>query len=388
VRDFVDESRRVSPVELSEAAQQKSEFRGAAAAWLAKSVPEEWRSNRGALSEDDETRLRSLWDRLLFEGGYAGLSLPQEYGGRGLSLEEEVIFHELSAREQAPDGLGRIGKILTAPTLITHGSEYQKATYLPKIFSGEHVWCQGFSEPGAGSDLASVKTQARKVDGGYVINGTKTWTSFSKHAHRCLLLAETDSSAGRYKNLSLFLVDMKQSTVTIDPIKQISGSEHFSETHFDNTFVADEDLVGAEGEGWRVAMTILENERGIVEAITRYVEIRADIDQLETCCVSDPHTMDRVRELDARAEVMKWQVAKSVAVQDDPREFARASMVLKVWWSELWQQVTSLAASVDCEQHRSHWRHQYLESRSASIYSGTNEIQRNIIAERVLRLPK
>lgn len=368
--------------------QDKAEFRAAAAQWLAASVPQEWRDNRGALNEDEETRLRGLWDRILFEGGYAGLSLPREYGGQGLTLEEEVVFHELAAREQAPDGLGRIGKILTAPTLITHGTEYQKATYLPKIFSGEHVWCQGFSEPGAGSDLASVKTNARKVEGGFLIKGKKTWTSFGRHAHRCLLLAETDSSAPRYKNLSLFLVDMKQPGITVDPIKQISGSAHFAETQFDDAFVSDDDIVGAPGDGWRVAMTILENERGIVEAITRYVEIRADIDLLESCCVTSDRLVDRVLELDARAEVMKWQVAKSVASEDDAKEFARSSMVLKVWWSELWQEVTSLAASVTCEQHRDHWRHQYLESRSASIYSGTNEIQRNIIAERVLRLPK
>lgn len=363
-------------------------FRRDAQEWLRDNVSREWREGRGGLSEEDETRLRREWDQRLFEGGYAGLSLPRAYGGQGLGLEEEVIFHQLAAQEQAPDGLARIGKILTAPTLITLGTERQRAAYLPRIFSGEDVWCQGFSEPGAGSDLASVKCTARRTEGGWLVRGTKIWTSFAKHADRCLMLAQTDPDAPRYKNLTLFLLDMKQDAVRVEPIKQISGSEHFAETHYDDAFVSDDDVVGAAGDGWRVAMTVLANERGIVEAITRYVEIRADIDVLESCCVrDDAHALNAVSGLDARTEVLRWQVAKAVAAQDADAQ-ARTSMVLKVWWSELWQEVTTFASTVECATHREHWRHQYLESRAATIFSGTSEIQRNIIAERVLRMPK
>lgn len=363
-------------------------FRRDAESWLAANVDEHWRKNRGALSEDEETRLRAEWDRKLFAGGYAGLSLPVEYGGQGLGLAEEVIFGELAARAQAPDGLGRIGKILTAPTLIAHGTEWQKATYLPPIMSGEHVWCQGFSEPGSGSDLASVSCSARRVDGGYLVRGRKTWTSFSKHAHRCLVLARTDEDAPRYRNLSLLLLDMHAPGVEISPVKQISGSEHFSETTFDDVFVAEQDLVGAEGEGWRMAMTVLANERGAVEGITRYVEIRADMDLLLGCCAQAGEFTERLQELDTRVELVRWQVSKAVERQHTDAHFLRSSMVLKVIWSELWQELTSLAARLSCAEHREHWRHQYLESRSATIYSGTSEIQRNIIAERVLGLPK
>lgn len=363
-------------------------FRRNAQEWLRDNVSKEWREGRGGLSEEDETRLRREWDHRLFEGGYAGLSLPREYGGQGLGLEEEVIFHQLAAQEQAPDGLARIGKILTAPTLIALGTEYQKSTYLPKIFSGEQVWCQGFSEPGAGSDLANIRCVARRTEGGWLVRGTKIWTSFAKHGDRCLMLAQTDPDAPRYKNLTLFLLDMKQDAVRVEPIRQISGSEHFAETHYDDAFVADEDVVGAPGEGWRVAMTVLANERGIVEAITRYVEIRADIDVLaDCCCAGDLHRLDTVAGFDARAEVLRWQVARAVAA-DGPVEEARTSMVLKVWWSEFWQEVTSFASALECPTHREHWRHQYLESRAATIFSGTSEIQRNIIAERVLGLPK
>jgi alkylation response protein AidB-like acyl-CoA dehydrogenase len=369
-------------------ASSEDQFRSDAERWLAENVSERWRQNRGALDEDEETRLRSEWDRKLHQGGYAGLSLPVEYGGQGLGLAEEVVFGELAARAQAPDGLARIGKILTAPTLIAHGTEFQKSTYLPPIMSGEHVWCQGFSEPGSGSDLASVSCSAKKVEGGYLVNGRKTWTSFSRHAHRCLLLARSDDQAPRYRNLSLLLLDMHAPGVSLSPIKQISGSQHFTETFFEDVFVADQDLVGAEGEGWRMAMTVLANERGTVEGITRYVEIRADMDLLQQCCARPGEAEDRLRELDTRVELVRWQVSKAVARQEDPQSYLRSSMVLKVTWSELWQELTGLAATLSCPAHRAHWRHQYLESRSATIYSGTSEIQRNIIAERVLGLPK
>ena len=366
-----------------------STFRERAAAWLQENVPAEWRENRGALSEDDETRIRHDWDRRLYAGGFAGISLPTEYGGQGRSVEDEVAFFELAARMQAPDGLARVGKILTAPTLISVGTDEQRARYLPKILSGEEVWCQGFSEPGAGSDLANVSTSARRTEGGWLIRGTKTWTSFSKHAHRCLMLARSDAEAPRYRNLTFFLLDMSQPGVLVEPIKQISGSEHFAETHYDDVFVSDEDVLGGVGDGWRVAMTVLANERGLIEGIVRYVEIRADVDTLAgCCCAAEPDRMRVVRRLDARTEVIRWQVAKAVAVRDDPREGLRAAAVLKAWWSEFWQEVTNFASTLDCPTHREHWRHQYLESRSATIYSGTSEIQRNVIAERVLGLPK
>jgi alkylation response protein AidB-like acyl-CoA dehydrogenase len=365
------------------------DFRDRAAAWLRDSVPAEWRENRGALNEDDESRIRSEWDRTLFRGGFAGISLPTEYGGQGRAMEDEIAFFELAARMQAPDGLGRIGKILTAPTLITLGTEEQKAKYLRPILSGEEVWCQGFSEPGAGSDLASVSTRATRTEGGWLIRGTKTWTSFSRHAHRCLMLAKTDPDGSRYHNLTFFLLDMKQPTVRVEPIRQISGSSHFAETHYEDTFVPDSDVLGEVNGGWRVAMTVLGNERGLIEGIVRYVEIRADVDLLQTCCCAGNPGLSRVVDkLDARAEVLRWQVTKAVAVREDEREGWRAASVLKAWWSEFWQEVTHFASTLDCAEHREHWRHQYLESRSATIYSGTSEIQRNVMAERILGLPK
>jgi alkylation response protein AidB-like acyl-CoA dehydrogenase len=364
-------------------------FRAGALAWLTENVPAEWRENRGALREEDEVRIRREWDRKLFEGGYSGISLPLEFGGQGRSLEDEVTFFELAAKLQAPDGLARIGKILTAPTLITLGTDAQKSTYLPRILSGEDVWCQGFSEPGAGSDLASVKATARRTDGGWLIRGSKTWTSLSQYAHRCLMLVRTDAEAPRYRNLTLFMLNMDQPGVTVEPIKQISGGQHFAETHYNDAFVADEDVLGKVGEGWKVAMTILANERGLIEGMVRYVEIRADVDTLLSCCCpSDPALRPAAERFDAKTEILRWQVAKAVAVREDEVEGLKAASVLKAWWSEFWQEVTHFASTLDCAVHREHWRYQYLESRSATIFSGTSEIQRNVIAERVLGLPK
>ena len=178
-----------------ETLQPREEFLSRAEVWLGATVPQRWADNRGALSEDEKIQIRSDWDRQLYEGGYAGLSIPREYGGQGLGLREEVLFHEAAARAHAPEGIGRVGKILTAPTLIKHGTSTQRSAYLPGIIRGEQVWCQGFSEPGAGSDLANITSTARKVDGGYLVTGQKTWTSFAQYAEKAILLARTDVNA-------------------------------------------------------------------------------------------------------------------------------------------------------------------------------------------------
>jgi alkylation response protein AidB-like acyl-CoA dehydrogenase len=363
-------------------------FAACAEKWLAANVPEVWVIHRGALSEDETTEIRMEWDRQLYRGGYAGLSLPVAYGGQGLGLKEEIVFGELAARAHAPDGFGRIGRILTAPTLIAWGTPEQQNRYLPPILQGEEIWCQGFSEPGAGSDLASVSTFARRVGGGYYIQGQKIWTSFARNAHRSLLLAKTDDAVPRYKNLTMFLVDMRQPGIVIKPIRQISGTSHFAEVFFDGAFVDDGDRLGAPGEGWKVAMTVLANERGGVEGISRYVEIRGDFDILQQCCARTPEDRRIAAGFEVRLELVRWQVAKSLARQEDEAAFTSAVGVLKLMWSELWQEIAAAGIASMCPAHESHWRHEYLEVRSATIYAGSSEIQRNIIGDRILGLPR
>lgn len=367
---------------------QREAFTNAASAWLKDNVPSRWRENRGSLSEAESDEIRHEWDRQLYRGGYAGLSLPTAFGGQGLSPAEEVIFHDLAAREQAPDGLSRIGRILTAPTLIGHGSETQRERYLPRILNGDEIWCQGFSEPNAGSDLAGVACRAVAVEGGYLVSGRKTWTSFAKLADRCLLLAVTDASAARHHNLTMFLLDMKQPGVTISPIRQASGLSHFAEVQFENVFVATGDRVSEEGTGWQVAMTTLMNERGGIEATTRYVEIRADMDLLLESNRDRPEYAAILDELDIRVELVRWQVSKAIDLELDSPEFLRATSILKLLWSELWQETSAFGLRTMSPGTSDHWRLQYLETRAASIYSGSNEIQRNIISERILGLPR
>lgn len=376
-------------MDRDENAQAIEDFAVKAEAWLAANVPARWREHRGALSNSEADGFRREWDRQLSDGGFAGLGLPKEFGGQGLGLAEEVVFHVLAAKAQAPDGLARVGKILTAPMLVSHGTEAQRAKYLPKILSGEEVWCQGFSEPGAGSDLAGVSTIARKTEGGYLVSGRKTWTSFVQHASRCLVLAQTDREAPRYKNLSMFLVDMNQPGIVVNDIKQISGAVHFAEVQFEDTFVAEEDRVGAEGDGWNIAMKVLTDERGGTETATRYVEIRADMDLLLASCAGRPELANELQDLDVRTELLRWQLSKVVDLETDQSdEFWRAISILKVLWSELWQDVARAGLEAMMPGDREHWRNQYLESKAVSIYSGTNEIQRNIISERVLGLPR
>jgi alkylation response protein AidB-like acyl-CoA dehydrogenase len=364
-------------------------FSARAETWLAENVPDRWRDNRGSLSNVESDQIRHDWDRQLALGGFAGISLPREYGGQGRGLAEEIAFSVLAGKAKAPDGFGRVAKVLVAPMLIARGTERQRATYVPSIVSGEQVWCQGFSEPEAGSDLAGMKTRAVKIDGGYEITGRKTWTSFAQHADFCFVLARTDVAAPRYKNLGMFLVDMQRPGVTVHDIKQISGAVHFAEVHLDRVFVPDDDLVGTEGEGWSIAMQLLQNERGGTESAARYVEIRADVDLLLASCQARPELVDVISDLDIRAELLRWQLAKVADLESDGgTAFERAVSILKVLWSELWQDVTRAGIEAMVAADRDHWQFQYFESRAVSIYSGTNEIQRNIIAERVLGLPR
>ncbi|RRQ25638.1 acyl-CoA dehydrogenase [Rhodococcus sp. Eu-32] len=366
------------------------QFAAKAEQWLADAVPAKWKNNRGTLTGHEMDELRREWDFILWEGGYSGLSIPKEYGGRGLGLAEEIIFHVLAGSAQAPDGLARVGKSLVAPMLIKNGTEAQRSKYIPSIMNGTEVWCQGFSEPEAGSDMANIQMRARRVDGGYILNGVKTWTSFAQHARRCFVLAQTQPEARRYRNLSMFLVDMDQPGVSISNIKQISGAMHFAETRFDDVFVADEDRVGDDGDGWGVAMRVLGDERGGIETAARYVEIRSDVDALLSALGDNPRYADRLKDLDIRTELVRWQLAKIADLETtgDEAKLGRAASVLKLMWSELWQDVTRLGVTRTPVEEHKHWTYQYLEARAVTIYGGSSEIQRNILSERVLGLPR
>jgi alkylation response protein AidB-like acyl-CoA dehydrogenase len=367
--------------------EQVAGFRAEVRGWLDSAIPRQWRDNREQLSPGEARAVQQDWDALLHRSGYAGLAWPAEYGGRGLGAIEELVYYEESARANAPDGFGRIGRVLAGPTIIACGTEEQQAKYLPRILDGSEIWCQGFSEPSAGSDLAAVSTTATRTEGGYLVTGQKTWTSFAQYARRCLMLAKTSDSP-RHRNLTFLLLDMDQPGIDVRPIKQISGDEEFSEVFFDRAFVADPDRVGKEGAGWQVAMTVLTNERGTIEAGTRLVEITSEVDILLSCCASGTGYRDRAQQLRERTDLLRWHVLRSTEEKASGADWFRSGSTLKVIWSELLQECARLGTQTGCERHRDYWRHRYLESRAASIYSGTNEIQRNIIADRVLNIPR
>ncbi|WP_204249334.1 acyl-CoA dehydrogenase family protein [Frondihabitans sp. PAMC 28766] len=361
-------------------------FRAEVSTWVAEAIPTEWRDTRQALGPDDVQRIQRSWDEALFEGGFAGLSWPEEYGGRGFGPIEDLIYYEESSKANAPDGFGRIGRVLAGPTIIAAGTEAQKQKYLPRILDSSEIWCQGFSEPGAGSDLAAVGTRAVKVDGGYRITGQKIWTSFAQYSKRCLMLAKSSTELPRHHNLSFFLLDMEQDGIDVRPIRQINGEQEFNEVFFTDVFVADEDLIGGEHEGWAVAMTVLSNERGTTEAATRLVEATTEIDLLGSCCSADkPHDAIRLQD---RKELLRWHILRATEEKAAGEDWFTAGSVLKVQWSELIQDATRLGIDTRCPIHRDYWRHSYLASKAMSIYSGTNEIQRNIITDRVLKVAR
>ena len=361
-------------------------FREEVRAWLEQAIPASWRDSRGSLTLEERQQAQRDWDTTLHRGGYAGLAWPAEYGGRSFGPIEELIYYEESSRANAPEGFGRIGRVLAGPTIIAAGTEEQKAKYLPRILDASEIWCQGFSEPGAGSDLAAVSTTAKKVDGGYLINGQKIWTSFAQWSKRCLLLAKSSNELPRHRNLSFFLLDMEQEGVDVRPIRQINGEEEFSEVFFTDVFVANEDLVGEEHGGWGVAMTVLSNERGTTEAATRLVEASTQIDLLLSCCASD--TRVDAKPLDERRELLRWHILRATEEKANDLDWFTAGSILKVQWSELIQDSTRAGLDSGCVKHRKYWRHNYLESKAMSIYSGTNEIQRNIITDRVLKVAR
>jgi alkylation response protein AidB-like acyl-CoA dehydrogenase len=338
---------------------------------------------------DANVQLGRCWDSLLAEAGYAGLSWPPEYGGRGLGVVEEVIFYEECTRAGAPDGFSRFTQHLLGNLLIEFGTPAQQEKYLPGMLDGSQLWCQGSSEPGAGSDLAAVITTADRRGDEYLINGRKTWTSWAHVSDFCWLLAKSDRTARRHHNLSLLLVDMHQPGVVVTPIRQITGASGFNEVSFIDARVGAQDRVGTEHEGWSLMRWTLSRERGVYQSMRRYLEISHYLRHAEACQREVADGRAEVTErLKAGLELVWWHVVRCVEEAALGLDSRAAESVLKLYWSELWQEIAHFGLSLRCEQHLDFWRDVYLYSRSTTIWAGTSEIQRNNISERVLGMPR
>src|SRR5690348_10410373 len=274
---------------------QEQAFRDELREWLDRNNP-----GREPAGDEEAFQFRRAWQRKLHENGYAGLSWPKEYGGRGATLIEGAIFNEEMARAKAPAAANVLGLAMGGPVVIHHGTEEQKRRFLEPILSAEEIWCQGFSEPESGSDLASLKTKAVKSNGGWKVTGQKVWTTFAHEAKWCMLVARTDTGAAKHKGLTYFICDMEQDGVDVRPLVQITGEAEFNEVFFEGAYIPDENVVGGEGNGWMVAITTLMNERaglggGAAVALSR--DLGALIELIKEKGLQDDRSEEHTSEL-------------------------------------------------------------------------------------------
>jgi alkylation response protein AidB-like acyl-CoA dehydrogenase len=366
-------------------------FRDELRAWFADNDP--GREPEG--DEDVHYAWRRDFQRRLADDGWAAVHWPVEYGGRGATLTQSAIFFEELGRSGAPIMANVLGLLLAGPTIMAYGTPEQKDRYLNPILTAEEIWCQGFSEPDAGSDLASLKTRAVKDGDEWVITGQKVWTSGAQYSKWCMLVARTDSEVAKHKGLTYFLMDMEQPGVQVVPLRQITGESEFNELFIDGARVPDENVVGGVGNGWRVALTTLMNERSGL-AFFLQVRLRQLLDRLiaEAAArdlLDDPVVADRLGELHLKAEVLRLTAYRGLTTIQKYGQPGPEGSLTKWMWSETNQQLTQFAADLlgpDALVAGGRWSYELLRARGNSIEGGTTEVLKNIVAERVLGLPK
>src|ERR671937_247445 len=340
------------------------------------------------------------WSRKLYDAGYAGMTWPEEYGGHGAPYSHQAIQLEEFARHEAPQHMNVIALGMAGPTIMAHGSEEQKERYLHKMLTAEEIWCQGFSEPGAGSDLAAVRTRIEPANGHFVVNGQKVWSSFAHIADFCILVGLTDPEAPRYKGLTYVIVDMHAPGVEVRPLTQITGHAEFNEIFLTDVKVPRENLLGGAGDGWSVAMTTLLHERGTLGfalAATLDVAVRKLLALAKERDVTDPILRDRIAREWIELQAIRYTNYRALTTLTKTGIPGPEGSASKLVWSEANQRLTKLALEILGSQAQlldgggyaeGYWQYQQLRSRGNTIEAGTSEILRNIIAERVLGLPR
>ncbi len=395
-------------MQLSFSAEDE-QFREEIAAWLTNHLCGEFEQIRGRGGPGDEHMFpqeRKDWERKLAEGGWTCIGWPQEYGGRGASIEQQVIFHEEYARAGGPGRMGHIGEGLTGPTLIAFGSEAQKNRFLPGIVNGSEYWCQGYSEPGAGSDLANVKTSAQFEDGPggsagrWLINGQKVWTSNARQSEFCFVIARTDPASVGHKGLGFFLMPMDQPGIEVRPIEQLTGTSEFNEVFFDNAECGENDIVGDPGAGWKVAMGLLGFERG-VSTLGQQMLFQNELDEIiriakDNGAAQDPLIRQRIADAHIGLKIMRYNSLRTLSSGGDGT-LQKEAVIYKLYWATWHRNLGKLAMDVlgpeseilEAEPYQlNRLQSMYLFARSDTIYGGTNQIQRNMIAERTLGMPR
>jgi alkylation response protein AidB-like acyl-CoA dehydrogenase len=370
---------------------EESEFRDEFRAWLAENHPGAPPNGGG----DGSYQWWRDYQRRLAEAGWAAVHWPVEFGGRGASLTQSAIFFEELARARAPLPANVLGLLLAGPTIMIWGTEEQKERFLAPILTAEEIWCQGFSEPDAGSDLASLKTRAVKSDGGWLVTGQKVWTSGAQYSKWCMLVARTDSEAPKHKGLTYFLLDMEQEAVQVRPLRQITGESEFNELFIEEAQIPDEHVLGGVGNGWKVALTTLMNERAGL-AFFLQVRLRQLLDELfaeaaQRGLLDDPVVADRLGELHVKSEVLRLTAYRGLTAVERYGQPGPEGSLTKWMWSETNQQLTQLAADLigpEALAAGGSWSYELLRARGNTIEGGTTEILKNIVAERVLGLPR
>jgi alkylation response protein AidB-like acyl-CoA dehydrogenase len=367
-------------------------FRDEFRAWLTDNPPP---PDPGEVADEARNAWRAAWQRQLYEGGWAAPGWPADYGGRSATLTQSAIYFEELGRARVPLPANVLGLLLGGPTLMVWGTDEQKGRYLAPILSADEIWCQGFSEPDAGSDLASLKTRAVKDGDDWVVTGQKVWTSAAQYSKWCMLVARTDPDAPKHKGLTYFLMDMEQEEVQVRPLRQITGEAEFNELFIEGARIPDENVVGGVGNGWKVALTTLMNERAGL-GFTLQIRLRQLLDDLiavaaERGLLDDPRYADQLAELHARCEAIRLMSWKGLTDAERYGQPGPEGSLVKWLWSDTNQQATQLAADIvgaDALVAGTRWSYELLRARGNSIEGGTTEILKNIVAERVLGLPR
>jgi alkylation response protein AidB-like acyl-CoA dehydrogenase len=368
-------------------------FRDKVRAWLKANAPKS-----DASESDHETLVanRRAWQKKLYEAGYVGITWPKEYGGRGGDFMDQLIFNDEMIVAQAPDPINVIGLGMGGPVVITHGTEEQKKRYLPPLLSAEEIWCQGFSEPNAGSDLSGLQTRAEDKGDHYLVNGQKVWTTLAHIAKWCMLLTRERREDNPRHGLTYLLVDMESPGVEVRPLVQITGDAEFNEIFFKDVKVPKSQILGEAGEGWAVAMTTLLHERG---TLGMALATRAQITAAELAehtrklgRGSDPLVRQKVAQYTIEARALQLNGYRALTAMKRNGIPGPEGSILKLMWSELNQRMAETAVDVAGAAGQvgetSGWKYQFLRSRANTIEAGTSEVLRNILAERVLGLPR
>jgi alkylation response protein AidB-like acyl-CoA dehydrogenase len=370
--------------------------------WLASELSGPFARVRGRGGPGDEHALtdeRRAWERRLGEAGWSCIGFPRAYGGRDATLTQQVIYYEEYARAGGPGRLGHIGEGLLGPTLVHFGSEQQKQRFLPKIVRGEEIWCQGYSEPNAGSDLANVQTRARLEGDAWVIEGQKVWTSWAQWSDWCFAICRSDPGSSRHHGLSYLLVPMQQPGIEIRPIVQITGTSEFSEVFYNGARTAAENVVGAPGEGWKVAMGTLAFERG-ASTLGQQLAFGNELSEIIAVAkrngrASDPLIRQRIADAWIGLQLQRCNALRTLS--GGGSQLSREAMITKIFWATWHRSLGKLAMDVQGPEAEiaeaapyelTPLQRLFLFSRSDTIYAGSNEIQRNLIAQRALGLPR